>query len=108
MRIIVTGGTFDNHYDAIRDELTFKDSHLPAILEQARVTAPVVLDINQLIDSLHMTDADRQSVLTACRSAAERTIIVVHGADTITEATAVIGAAGRGHFGLCETGHTAC
>ena len=94
MRIIVTGGTFDKHYDAIRGELTFKDSHLPAILEQARVIAPVVLEINQLIDSLHMTDADRQSVLAACRSAAERAIIVVHGTDTMAETAAVLGSAG--------------
>ena len=29
IRIIITGGTFDKHYDEIRGSLTFKDSHLP-------------------------------------------------------------------------------
>ena len=48
-RIIVTGGTFDKHYDAIKGELTFKETHLPAILEQARVTLPVAIEINQLV-----------------------------------------------------------
>ena len=69
-RIIVTGGTFDKHYDAIKGELTFKETHLPAILEQARVTIPVAIEINQLIDSLHMTDEHRERVLAACRAAA--------------------------------------
>lgn len=93
VRIIVTGGTFDKHYDAIRGELTFKQTHLPAILEQARVTIPVAIEINQLIDSLHMTDEHRQSVLAACRAAPERSIVVVHGTDTMAETARVVGTA---------------
>ena len=75
MRIIVTGGTFDKQYDAIKGELTFKQTHLPAILEQARVKVPVEIEINQMIDSLHMTDEHRQSVLAACRAAPEKAIV---------------------------------
>ena len=93
-RIIVTGGTFDKHYDAIKGELTFKDSHLPAILEQARVTLPVALEINQLIDSLHMTDEHRQSVLAACKAAPEECIVVIHGTDTMALTAQVVGSAG--------------
>ena len=93
MRIIVTGGTFDKHYDAIKGELTFKDSNLPAILAQARVTVPVAIEINQLIDSLHMTDGHRQSVLAACRAAPEASLVVVHGTDTMVETACVVGKA---------------
>jgi L-asparaginase len=93
MRIIVTGGTFDKHYDAIKGELTFKDSHLPAILAQARVTLPVHIEVNQLIDSLHMTDGHRQSVLAACQAAPETAIVVVHGTDTMAETAQVVGRA---------------
>ena len=93
-RIIVTGGTFDKHYDAIKGELTFKESHLPAILEQARITIPVAIEVNQLIDSLHMNDGHRQGVLAACRHAAERSIVVVHGTDTMAETARVVGQAG--------------
>ena len=92
-RIIVTGGTFDKQYDAIKGELTFKDTHLPAILEQARVTVPVEIEINQLIDSLQMTDEHRQRVLAACRAAPERSIVVVHGTDTMVETASVVGRA---------------
>ena len=94
MRIIVTGGTFDKHYDAIKGELTFKDSNLPAILAQARVTVPVAIEINQLIDSLQMTDVHRQSVLEACRKAPETALVVVHGTDTMVETAKVVGRAG--------------
>ncbi len=96
LRIIVTGGTFDKHYDEIRGELTFKDSHLPAILKQARVTAPIVLEINQLIDSLHMQEVNRQHILASCQAAPETHIVVVHGTDTMALTAALLGAAGLG------------
>ena len=94
MRIIVTGGTFDKHYDAIKGELTFKHSHLPAILAQARVTVPIALEINQLIDSLEMLDEHRASVLAACRTALETCIVVIHGTDTMAQTATLIGNAG--------------
>ena len=67
--VIVTGGTFDKHYDEIRGELTFKETHLPEILKQVRVTLPIRVETNQLIDSLQMQDENRASVLEACRAA---------------------------------------
>jgi L-asparaginase len=93
-RIIVTGGTFDKRYDAIKGELTFKETHLPAILEQARVNAPIAIEINQLIDSLQMTDEHRLAVLEACSAAPERSLVVVHGTDTMVETASVVGRAG--------------
>ncbi len=94
VRIIVTGGTFDKAYDAIRGELTFTESHLPEILTLARVTLPVAIEQNQLIDSLQMQDENRRSVLEACRRAAEERIVVTHGTDTMAETARLIGPAG--------------
>jgi L-asparaginase len=96
IRVIVTGGTFDKHYDEIRGELTFKDSHLPEILKLTRVTVPVEIELNQLIDSLQMQDANRSSVLEACRKAAEQRIIITHGTDTMTLTAGLLGPAGLG------------
>lgn len=93
MRIIATGGTFDKHYDELRGELTFTASHLPGILKQARLTAPIALEINQLIDSLHMQEADRRHILAACEAAPEDKIVVIHGTDTMAQTARVIGAA---------------
>jgi len=95
-RIIVTGGTFDKRYDAIKGELTFSETHLPALLEQARVRLPLAVDIRLLIDSLQMTGAHRQEVLAACRESAEGSIVVVHGTDTMVETAQVVGRAALG------------
>lgn len=96
IRIIVTGGTFDKQYDELRGELTFKDSHLPAILKQARITAPMVLEINQLIDSLHMQDINRRHILASCHAAPEDHIVIVHGTDTMAQTARVLGEAQMG------------
>jgi len=94
IRVIVTGGTFDKHYDEIRGELTFKESHLPEILRLTRVTVPVEVELNQLIDSLQMQDANRRSVLEACVRAPEDRIIITHGTDTMVETARLIGPEG--------------
>lgn len=93
IRVIVTGGTFDKHYDEIKGELTFRDSHLPEILTRARVKVPVTVEMNQLIDSLQMQDESRLSVLNSCRNAQESRIIITHGTDTMTMTASLLGAA---------------
>jgi L-asparaginase len=94
IRVIITGGTFDKAYDAIKGELTFKESHLPEILDLARVTVPVAIEQNQLIDSLQMQDANRNSVLAACERAVEERIVITHGTDTMAETARLLGPAG--------------
>lgn len=93
LRIVVTGGTFEKQYDELRGELTFRESHLPVILRHARLTVPVAVEVNQMIDSLYMTDADRERVLAACAGAPEERIVVIHGTDTMTATAAVLGRA---------------
>lgn len=95
LRIIITGGTFDKQYDAIRGQLTFKDTHLPDIVEQVRTSLPISFELNQMVDSLDMLDENRQRVLDACRKAEEKQIVITHGTDTMSETAAVIGEASR-------------
>ena len=89
--VIITGGTFDKHYDEIQGALTFKNTHLPEILEQVRCTVEVTLELNQLIDSLEMRQANRLQILEATRKAPERRILITHGTDTMTETAKVLG-----------------
>lgn len=93
LRIIITGGTFDKQYDAIRGQLTFKDTHLPDIIERVRCSLPIALESNQMVDSLDMQDENRQRVLAACRQADEELIVITHGTDTMAETAAVLGEA---------------
>jgi len=93
IRVIVTGGTFDKHYDEIKGELTFRESNLPEILTRARVKVPVTVEMNQLIDSLQMQDENRASVLSSCRSSQEKRIIITHGTDTMTTTASLLGGA---------------
>lgn len=94
IRIIITGGTFDKQYDELRGELTFKSSHLPEILSRVRMTVPVELEINELVDSLQMRDEDRVRIADACQASPQRRIVITHGTDTMCETAAVIGRRG--------------
>ncbi|QNA87427.1 asparaginase [Massilia sp. Dwa41.01b] len=96
LRLIATGGTFDKHYNELNGVLGFADSHMPAVLQRARMTIPVALEVLPLLDSLDMQDADRERVLAACQAATEKAIVIVHGTDTMPQTAAVLGAASLG------------
>ena len=96
LRIIATGGTFDKHYNELKGALVFEDSHLPAAIARARITAAVVLEQLPLLDSLDMLDPDRARVLAACQAAPEAAIVIIHGTDTMRETAAVLGPATLG------------
>jgi L-asparaginase len=90
IRIFVTGGTFDKAYNELTGELFFKDSHLPEMLKLGRCNLDVQVRTLMMIDSLQMTDDDRQIVLQQCRSAPESRIVITHGTDTMVETAAVL------------------
>jgi L-asparaginase len=85
IRIFVTGGTFDKTYNELTGELFFKDSHLPEMLKLGRSNLDVQVRTLMMIDSLNMTDDDRQIILRQCRSAPESRIVITHGTDTMVE-----------------------
>jgi L-asparaginase len=86
--------TFDKQYDPIGGKLTFEDSHLPEILQTARLAEKVVLEIVTLVDSLEMGPDQREAILEACRRCPEEKIVIVHGTDTMSETARLIGQAG--------------
>ncbi|AMP02372.1 asparaginase family protein [Collimonas arenae] len=93
LRIIATGGTFDKHYDEIAGKLTFAASHLPQVIQRARITVDIALEELPLLDSLDMQDIDRRRVLASCSHASEQAIVIIHGTDTMRDTAAVLGAA---------------
>jgi L-asparaginase len=95
VRILVTGGTFDKEYDELRGALDFRNTHVPEMLRLGRCRLDVAVETLMMIDSLDMTDADRQLLLERCASCRESRIVVTHGTDTMVETAAVL-AAGLG------------
>ena len=85
IRIITTGGTFDKLYDAVKQELTFRESHLPRILNQSRVTLPIHLDALLAVDSLQMTDEEREMIAENALRSVEDLVVIIHGTDTMVK-----------------------
>jgi L-asparaginase len=94
VRIFITGGTFDKEYNELDGKLFFKDTHLPEMLKLGRCKAPVEIRTLMLVDSLEMTDADRQIIVEQCRKCKEDRIVITHGTDTMEETAKVLGKAG--------------
>jgi L-asparaginase len=96
IRLFITGGTFDKTYDEISGRLDFRDTHVHEMLRLGRCRLDVAVRTLMMVDSLEMTDADRQVVLQNCRAAAEERIVVTHGTDTMTDTARVLGEAELG------------
>jgi L-asparaginase len=90
VRILITGGTFDKEYDEITGKLYFKDTHMREILDLGRSKLEVKIRTLMLLDSLEMTDHDRDVILDNCRRVSENQIVITHGTDTMTETEKVI------------------
>lgn len=85
IRIIVTGGTFDKVYSELDGTLSFNKTHVPEMLSLGHCHLDVSIDTIMMVDSLSMTDGDRQRILACCRTAQEQRIVITHGTDTMTE-----------------------
>jgi len=90
VRILITGGTFDKEYDEITGKLYFKDTHMREILDLGRSKLEIKIRTLMLLDSLEMTDHDRDVILDNCRRVSENQIVITHGTDTMTETGKVI------------------
>ena len=83
IRVFVTGGTFDKEYDYIHGRLYFKDTQLPEMFKLGRSTLDIRMQTLMMMDSLEMTDSDREVIAESCRSCDEERILITHGTDTM-------------------------
>lgn len=90
IRIFVTGGTFDKEYNDLDGQLFFKDTHLPEILALGRSRVNVYIRTLMMIDSLDMTEEDREIIAQNCLKANEDKILITHGTDTMVETAKVL------------------
>lgn len=90
IRLFVTGGTFDRTYDEITGRLAFADTHLPEMLRLGRSRVEVSIRTLMMVDSLDMTEDDRELIAHNCASCEESHVVVTHGTDTMVETAAAI------------------
>ena len=90
IRIFITGGTFDKEYNELNGQLYFKDTHILELLKLGRCRVDVDIRTLMMIDSLEMTDDDRQLIARQCQNSDEDQIIITHGTDTMAETAAVL------------------
>ena len=90
VRIFITGGTFDKEYNELNGELFFKDSHLPEMLRLGRCKVDVDIRTLMMIDSLEMTDEDRELIARHCETCDENQIVITHGTDTLTDTAKIL------------------
>jgi L-asparaginase len=91
IKILIIGGTFDKEYDEINGALYFKDTHVAEMLKLGRCRLDIQVRTVMMIDSLDMTEADRQLILENCKKSPEDKIVITHGTDTMAETAKVLG-----------------
>lgn len=85
IQVFVTGGTFDKEYNYLSGGLFFKDTHLPQMFERGRSAVPVDIKTLMMIDSLDMTQTDREIIAHNCLRTDLQHILITHGTDRIVE-----------------------
>lgn len=85
IRIFITGGTFDKEYNELNGQLFFKDTHMHDLLELGRNKVDVEIRTLMMVDSLEMTDEDRELIAHQCVHSDEDRIVITHGTDTMSE-----------------------
>jgi len=81
----VTGGTFDKEYNMITGELYFQDTHLDEMFERGRSTLDITVRTLMMVDSLEITEDDRNLIAYNCERSQFDKIVITHGTDTMAE-----------------------
>ena len=85
IKIFITGGTFDKEYNEISGELYFNNTHMYELLQLGRCKASVEIETLMMVDSLEMTNNQRDDILKKCQLEPNNQIIITHGTDTMVQ-----------------------
>ncbi|HPH88736.1 MAG TPA: asparaginase domain-containing protein [Chitinophagales bacterium] len=90
IRLFITGGTFDKEYNELNGKLYFEDTHVPEMLDLGRCKLDVNIRTLMMIDSLEMSDEDRDIIAHNCVQCEEEKIVITHGTDTMVETAKIL------------------
>ncbi len=91
IKIFVTGGTFDKEYNELNGTLYFKNTHLYDMLEMGRCRLDVNIETLMMVDSLEMTESQREYLLKRCKEDPAEKIVITHGTDRMVDTAALLG-----------------
>ncbi|HFA47465.1 MAG TPA: asparaginase [Bacteroidetes bacterium] len=83
IQIYITGGTFDKEYNYISGGLYFKETHVPSMLTRGRCSIDFEVRTLMMVDSLDMTEDDRNIIAHNCKRCQCDKILITHGTDTM-------------------------
>ena len=90
IKIFSTGGTFDKEFNEITGELFFKKTQLYELLELGRSKLDVKIETLMMVDSLKMSNTERQYIVDKCKTEKTNNIIITHGTDTMVKTAELI------------------
>lgn len=90
-KLFITGGTIDARYNYLKAKVDYDKTRINEMLAQGRSRVDVDVEQLMLIDSVDITDEERQKILDKCKSAEERKIVITHGTDTLVETAKFLG-----------------
>ena len=90
IKLFATGGTFDKEFNEINGELFFKKTNLYKLLELGRCKLDINIETLMMIDSLKMSNAERNYIVKKCKKENTHKIIITHGTDTIVETAEIL------------------
>lgn len=91
IKLFLTGGTIDKRYNMFTGELDYTKTYIQEMLARARCRADIDIEELMLLDSLDMTEDQRQQILQACNDSSEARILITHGTDTIVKTAQLLG-----------------
>ena len=90
IKIFSTGGTFYKEFNEITGELFFKKTQLYELLELGRSKLDVKIETLMMVDSLKMSNTERQYIVDKCKNEKTNNIIITHGTDTMVKTAELI------------------
>jgi L-asparaginase len=91
IKLILTGGTIDQKYNELTGELGYDKTHIDEMLDQARSRIDLDVQKLMLLNSLDITNEQRQQILKTCKEHPGDQIVITHGTDTIVETASLLG-----------------
>ena len=90
IKIFSTGGTFDKEFNELNGELYFKKTQLHELLKLGRSQLNVKVETLMMVDSLNMTEDNRQHIIHKCQQESSKRIIITHGTDTMVKTAKIL------------------